>query len=282
MLLSDTFCIVAFYFLSCLLGYYTFSGFKQEALEYFLENQLLQEYEHNSYRVAKTNLFNFLFENKVEVISKKNFFKKIDELRYTTQKKSIEALIDKLLNPTSNDEKKFIKSQITLNDENKLTKLEQVNKENLYKFFAKGSKTEHKKIQLKLDKTWRMVAKYLSDNKDYFIKEVTNDKDKKRLVCDYEKLIVLLKEFTIFKITHKRKRKVKKEYSLPLKDTTEKPFLLKRKSSFGDTIYQTVFANNSARGFVDGYYIHTNHKNIIPLKFDDYLKAFENETHHHQ
>lgn len=243
-----------------------FSGFNAKALEYFIQKNILTSFDNGAYRVEKERLFAILFDDKEEVVKNKKFFKKLDELRYTTQKKSIVALIEKFLNPLSNDEKKFIQQLI---NEKKPTKLDQFNEANLYSYFAKGSKTQHAKIVLKIDKTWKIVAAFLANNKESFLQEADD-----KLIFDDKALKELLKKSVFFKTTHQRKRKVKKEYSLPLKDTTDKPFLIRRKDIHKNTIYQTVFAKNSARGFVGRHYIHAGDKNIIPLKFEDYLKAY--------
>jgi hypothetical protein len=87
----------------------------------------------------------------------------------------------------------------------------------------------------------------------------------------------------LFKKTHKTKRKITNEFSLPLKDTTDKCFIVRRKNNKSEYIYQYIFAKNSARGFVDDIYIHKGHNNIIPASLTkkdgeiDYEKAFKNK-----
>jgi len=243
-----------------------FNGFNQNMLDYLLKQNILKEFGNNYFAINKAMFYEVLFKQKNEVLKNYKLFKKLDELRYTTQKKSIVSLIDKFLNPSTNDEKKFIK---TLVGDNKITKIDQFNYENLIKYFQKGNKLEHKKIKLKISKAYEIIAKELSQNSNSFLTQ----KDKK-FFLNNQALINLLKESILFQKTFKTKRKITNKYSLPLKDTTDKPFLIRRKDNNAKNIYQVVFAKNSARGFVGDIYIHKNHKNIIPLKMEDYKKAF--------
>jgi len=123
---------------------------------------------------------------------------------------------------------------------------------------------------LKIDKTWAILAQYLSEEKDKFI--IENDKG---LSIKSDKLDEVLKNCVIFKKTFQPKRKVPREHSLPLKDTTDRCFIVRRKDNNGYSIYQYLFSKNSARGFVDGkYYIHKGDKNIIPADMKYYKVAF--------
>jgi hypothetical protein len=231
-----------------------FKGFNKKHFDYLKQKNILNEFNKNQYSINKQNLYEILFEDKNEVISDYAIFKKIDDLRYTTQKKSISSLLDK-----------FIKNYKNIND---------FNQENIFKEFIKidtaQEQTKHKNIRLKIFTAWDKLIKELVKEKEQII--IQSDKT---ISINSENLLKFLSKSIIFKKTHLTKRKVTKEFSLPLKDTTDKPFLIRRKNSNGNFIYQVIFAKNSARGFVDDVYIHKGHKNIIPLKMEDYKKAFE-------
>jgi len=139
----------------------------------------------------------------------------------------------------------------------------------LIKINTAQEQTKHKNIRLKIFTAWDKLIKELVKEKEQII--VQNDKT---ISINSNGLSRILSKSIIFRKTHLTKRKVTKEFSLPLKDTTDRPFLIRRKDSNGNFIYQVVFAKNSARGFVDDVYIHKGHKNIIPLKMEDYKKAF--------
>jgi len=238
-----------------------FKGFKKKHFEYLKDKNILSEFSKNQFSINKKLLYQLLFNDKNEVISNYAIFKKIDDLRYTTQKKSIISLLDK-----------FIKKYKTLDD---------FNEENLFKEFIKintsQEQTKHKNVRLKIFIAWEKLIKELLEEKEKIITQ--NDKT---ISINYTNLSKVLSKSIIFKKTHLTKRKITKEFSLPLKDTTDRPFLIRRKNNNGEFIYQVVFAKNSARGFVDDIYIHKGHKNIIPLKMEDYKKAFEYETHNYK
>ncbi len=255
-----------------------FKGFNEKILEYFKSLNILSEFEKYCFNININNLNNVFFENRDEVLTNISKFKKIDELRYTTQKKSIISLVNSFLNPTSNDEKKFIETLIGIK---KLEKLEHFTKENLISFFQKGSKTSHKQLTLRIDKTWSLLAKYLSEKKEEFLVESIN-KDKNILTLDNLKLKEILSRSVLFKRTHNTKRKITNEYSLPLKDVTDRMFILRRKNNNKDFIYQYVLANreNSTRSFFEDEFIHKHkndkfHNNIIPSDIGFYQKAFK-------
>ena len=254
-----------------------FIGFSSKILEYFKSNIILNEYSPNCFSINVNNLNNILFTNKLEVLNNFSKFKKIDELRYTTQKKAVINLLSSFLNPTSNDEKKFMESLI---DIKKPDSIEHFTKENLTLFFQKGSKTSHKQITLKINKTWELLAKYLYTNKKQFLTQ-NIFKDKNILSLDIEKLKKVLKNSILFKKTHTTKRKITNEYSLPLKDVTDRMFILRRKDNNKKYIYQYVLANreNSTRSFFEDIFIHKHksgelHSNIIPSDMTFYKKAF--------
>lgn len=243
-----------------------FIGFNQKMLDYFLNKDILQMVDEDSYRVNVNNLNKTLFDAKKEVLEKFGYYSKLEELRYTTQKKSITSLLEKFIKPSSNDEKNFM---ISLIGKRKPTTKDEFNFENLIAFFRKGSKTEHKKIRLKIDKTWAILAQYLSEKKGEFLIENNGN-----LFIKIDSLNEVLKKHVFFKKTLQPKRKVPREYSLPLKDMTDKCFIVRRKDDNGNIIYQYLFAKNSTRGFVDGKYIHKGDKNIIPAALKDYKIAF--------
>ena len=185
---------------------------------------------------------------------------------------SISALLDKYIKPSSNDEKKFM---ISIIGKNKPTTKDEFNFKNLIEFFRKGSKTEHKKIKLKIDKTWVILAKYLSKEKEKFLTQNDNS-----LSIKIDKLDEVLKKCIIFKKTFQSNRKVPREFSLPFKETTDRCFIVRRNGNNGNIIYQYLFAKNSARGFVDDHYIHKGHKGIIPADMQYYKKAFNSNATH--
>lgn len=254
-----------------------FKGFNIKILEYFQSNNILTEFNTNCFNIDIDNLNQILFTNKNEVLTNFSKFKKIDELRYTTQKKAIINLINSFLSPSSNDEKKFIESLINIK---KPEKLEDFNKNNLTLFFQKGSKTSHKQISLRVEKTWKLLAQYLDENKEQFLRH-SIVKDKNILSLDNAKLKEVLKNSILFKKTHNTKRKITNEYSLPLKDVTDRMFILRRKDINKRYIYQYVLANreNSTRSFFEDTFIHQHksgefHNNIIPADMGFYKKAF--------
>jgi len=267
-----------FYYAEIIKQKLEFKGFNTKILEYFQSNNILNEFKPNCFNVNIKNLNQILFTNKNEVLTNFSKFKKIDELRYTTQKKAIMNLINSFLTPSSNDEKKFMESLINTK---KPEKLEDFNKNNLTLFFQKGSKTSHKKIPLRIDKTWKLLAQYLDENKELFLKQ-SIVKDKNILSLDNIKLREVLQNSILFKKTHSTKRKITNEYSLPLKDVTDRMFILRRKDINKRYIYQYVLANreNSTRSFFKDTFIHQHksgefHHNIIPADIGFYKKAFD-------
>lgn len=255
-----------------------YKGFNTKLLEYFKSKNILDEHQKDSYKIKIIELNNMLFENKNEVLNNIAKFKKIDELRYTTQKKAVLSLINSFLNPSSNDEKKFMEK---LTGVKKPDKLKYFTKDNLISFFQKGSKTSHKQILLRIDKTWKILAKYLSENKEVFIFQAEYS-NKYTLSINNIKLHELLSKSILFKKTHLTKRKVTNEFSLPLKDVTDRMFILRRKNHKKEYIYQYVLANreNSTRSFFGNDFIHKYksgnfHNNIIPSDIGFYQKAFK-------
>lgn len=95
-------------------------------------------------------------------------------------------------------------------------------------------------------------------------------------------LFKLLSESILFKKTHATKRKVTNQFSLPLKDVTDRMFILRRLNHKKEFIYQYVLANreNSTRSFFEDEFIHKHkngkfHNNIIPSDIGFYQKAFK-------
>ncbi len=255
-----------------------FKNFNSKLLNFFKALNLLIEFDKSSFCVKVNELNNFLFEHKNEVLENISKFKKIDELRYTTQKKGIIGLLNGFLNPSSNDEKKFMENLIGIK---KPDKIEYFTKENLIAFFQKGSKTSHKQITLKIDKTWSILAQYLSDNKEEFLTQSISE-EKSKLNINLSKLKEVLSKSILFRKTHKTKRKITNEFSLPLKDVTDRMFILRRKNHKKEYIYQYVLANrdNSTRSFFENQFIHKYkngdfHQNIIPSDITFYHKAFK-------
>jgi len=120
----------------------------------------------------------------------------------------------------------------------------------------------------------------MNNKYDLFIEKV-DVKNEPFLELKQNTFLDFLKNTTVFKKTHKTKRKITREFSLPLKDKSDRIFTLRRKDNKGNFIYQYVLANreNSTRSFFEDNFIHMHkngnfHQNIIPSDISFYQKAF--------
>lgn len=254
-----------------------------EELKYFKEINIIEKLGNNNYKINKNILFTYMFENKSEVIKEKSKFKKLDEeLRYTYQKKDPLDFITPFLDPKTVDDKKALKAIIKRDG---YISKDEINVENLMLYCNRNSKLKKSGAKLGYYKSWEIFVDILVKNKDLLFKEIEKEnKDKEKytiLQLNKELALEKLKE-TLFKVTHSKKRKVKKVYTLYTASKNDTQFIIRRKNPLkSGYIYQMRLMDRDykAKGFdkID-HYMFNNHKNVIPLKTDNYIKAFSNET----
>jgi hypothetical protein len=260
------------------------SNFTNKDFEYLKKIGILKEITANRnetketlYQVDKNKLYATLFDNKKEVLKNYSHYNKLtNELRYTYLKSDPFDELDRFLTPKKPDDKKAVKKII----KKELPNLDDINFNNLIAWFSRRNKLDKNGAKLGYYKSWEIFTKILIDNKESIFKEIQKvDKDNKNytiICCDKNEALNKLKN-KLFKITHQRKRKVKKEYSLFSASKNDTQYIHRRKNNEGEWIYQTRIVNSQykKKAFDEkGNYFLKNSKNIIPLTMSNYKKAF--------
>jgi len=156
-------------------------------------------------------------------------------------------------------------------------------KKEFYKEFQNSFSNFIKKDLILIKNLFNGILNEIVSNKNNIFID-SKDSKKQHIILNTNAFLGFLKETTLFSKTYDAKRKVTREFSLPLKDKSDKLFVLRRKDFKGNIIYQYLLANrdNSTRSFFEDEFIHKHkngkfHKNIIPSDIAWYKKAFKKD-----
>ena len=230
------------------------------------------------YQVNKNNLYNILFNNKEEVLNNISHYNKLTkELRYTYTKVDPFEVLNKFLEPKSTDDKKAVKKII----EKENVSLDDITYHNLMAWFSRSNKLDKNGAKLGYYNSWRIFTKILLNNKNKIFYHIKKENGDDYMVhINKEKGLDECKK-TLFQQTHRKKRRVKKTYTLYSASKNDTQYIHRRKNDKGEFIYQTRIANghNKLKGFKKAFsenneYFFKDSKNIIPLTIDNYKKAF--------
>jgi len=263
------------------------SKFTKKNFDYFMQNGILEKIEVKRnkqieilYQVNKNKLYGMLFNDKVEVLNNYSHYVKLTkELQYTYTKTDPFDFLDKFLEPKTIDDKNAVKKIIKKD----IPTLDNITFDNLMTWFSRSNKLDKNGAKLGYYKSWEIFTDTLIKNKDTLFKEVEKEREDKKtkekikytvVTIDKDKALEECKK-TIFKQVIPKKRKVKKSYTLYTASKNDTQYIHRRKDNKGNYIYQTRIAH---RQYKEKHFFKSKLfvlRNIIPLKMDNYKKAFQ-------